>query len=101
MKVKEEMIKTSREVVEKALIPACERYASNTKLRALIQLLGTPVGGAIDTLLSGEAAKIKAKRFEDFIQYTREVLEKIQEEKIDKKFLKSEEFFSLFQNISN
>lgn len=99
MSGKKDRSESSAIIIERALIPICEKYAQSSETRALIQLFGGPVGSAIDTLLSGEAAKMQAKRFKKFVERVSETLKNIQEEKIDREFLESEEFLSLFQNI--
>ena len=96
---KKDTSESSVAIIERALIPICKKYAQSTGTRALIQLFGGPVGSAIDTLLSGEAARMQAKRFKKFVERVSEALKHIQEEKLDRQFLESEEFLSLFQNI--
>jgi hypothetical protein len=55
------------------------------------------VGSAIDTLLAGKAATFQNRRVMAFIETTERLTERIDEEKISKEFLESEDFFTLFQ----
>lgn len=72
------------------------KYLENLELRSLVQIIPY-VGGSLDTILSAEGNRIQKERFEKFLNELKEGMNKLNEQKIDKNFIKSEEFFSLFQ----
>ncbi len=84
------------EVLSTAIDKQSIKYAQNYELRSMVQLLPY-VGGALDTILSAEGNRIQKERLERFLEALNEGLNKLDEAKIDKVFLESEEFFSLFQ----
>lgn len=76
---------------------AAEKYANKTLLRAAINVVPY-VGGAIDVLISSKASKISEKRILDFINSLSDNLTLVDENKIDKKYLDSDDFFDLIIN---
>ena len=72
------------------------RYSENLELRTAVQLIPY-IGGALDMIISAEGIRIQKERVENFLNELKEGMNKLSEEKIDKEFLESEEFFSLFQ----
>lgn len=81
--------------VEDVLTRASEAYVQNISLRALIQLI-PHIGGALDVMLSSKSIEYQRTRLEEFMRQTKEALERLDGEKIDKDFLESEEFEHLF-----
>ncbi len=69
-------------------------------LRVIAQLIPPPVGGIIDTLFASRWNRIQLQRYEDFLQGLRRRIECIDESKLDRGFLESDEFASLFFNVS-
>jgi hypothetical protein len=71
------------------------KYSELSILRAAIQTIPT-VGSAIDTLLAEKAAKFQERRILSFIETTKRLISQLDQEKISKAFLDSEDFFTLF-----
>lgn len=80
---------------------SAEKYlqvADNTTIRTLINTLPY-VGGALDTLIFHKAGKIKEKRLKNFLRELKKDLEKLSKNAVNKKFLESEEFFYITEQI--
>src|SRR5688572_7125302 len=71
-----------------------EGYADLPALRAVIQTLPY-IGSIADTLIGARADAIKAKRLDAWLTALRARLEALDEAKLDKAFIASEEFASL------
>ncbi|MCF8074278.1 MAG: hypothetical protein K9K69_18010 [Desulfarculaceae bacterium] len=69
-------------------------YVERQWLQALIVSIPT-FGGALDLLLSVKGREIVKKRFERFFHELKEEAKKIAEDKVDKDYLNSEEFYDL------
>lgn len=86
------------EKIEKPAVNYSEKYCENIDLRTVIRNL-PGIGQALDDLFAYKGSKILKKRINLFFKKTHEKLKKIDEEKIDKEYLESEEFFYIFQRI--
>lgn len=73
---------------------ASKVYTDNLGLRAYIQMIPI-VGGSVDLLLTSKWHKISQKRLEIFIEAVTEEFALIEETKVDRQFLETEEFFDL------
>jgi hypothetical protein len=71
---------------------AAVNYSQNTALRAAISLL-PGIGASIDLILSSGGQNIQTRRIYDTISNLEDEMAKIDETKIDKKFLDTEEFY--------
>ncbi|OGS20288.1 MAG: hypothetical protein A2252_12070 [Elusimicrobia bacterium RIFOXYA2_FULL_39_19] len=78
-----------------ALDITSSKYEESFKIRALIQAIPW-AGSSLDTMLSAEGIRIKKRRLESFLNKITDSLKVISEDKIDKKYLESEEFYELF-----
>ncbi|MCI0722757.1 MAG: hypothetical protein L0338_27865 [Acidobacteria bacterium] len=76
------------------------KYADNLSLRAAVTAIPY-LGGPIDALLSGRAAKAQYERLMDWLEDLRAACSLLSEEKIDKRFIFSEEFESLFYETAD
>ena len=74
------------------------KYEEMFEIRALIQSIPW-VGATFDTTLAAEGTRLKRRKLEEFLVELKETMGKISEEKIDKEFLNSEEFYVLFLTI--
>ncbi|MDE3074708.1 MAG: hypothetical protein KGJ86_04700 [Chloroflexota bacterium] len=74
---------------------AVERYDELGKLRAPLQLIPV-VGPVLDVIVSSTASRIQRERLEGFFADLRTACEALDQAKIDRKFLESEDFFDLF-----
>ncbi len=68
---------------------------SENKLRILINML--PAGGAIDKLLFDNKDKKEIQQIINYIKDISEKIETIEDDKIDKKFFDSDEFYCIFK----
>ena len=84
--------------MEKPIIKLSEKYCDNIDARTLIQNLPL-IGGHLDSLLAYKGSKIIQERVKVFFEETKRSLNYLKEEKIDKKFLESDEGFYIFQSI--
>lgn len=75
-------------------------YHDLPTIRAIVQLI-PHVGGSLDTLLASRAEKLASKRIEKFIDETKQKLDNIDESKIDKEFIRTEEFEEVLRDIIN
>jgi hypothetical protein len=73
-----------------------DRYSSNLELRNAICQIHPEIGPAIDFMIIYLANKFQGQRMADSILIVHEEVELLSETKIDKEFLKREEFFDLF-----
>lgn len=72
-----------------------EDYSNNPVLRSLINLIPY-VGGAIDVLITTKIQEISWKRLNNYLDLLQKQFENVNESKIDKDYLQSEEFYDLF-----
>ncbi len=70
-------------------------YESSVWIRALVQL--APGGGSVDVVLAGKASAINQRRFEELLLNVSEQLKELGKDKLDEKFLATDEFFELFR----
>ncbi|MCK4288936.1 MAG: hypothetical protein KAW86_07010 [Bacteroidales bacterium] len=75
-------------------------YSNNLGLRFYVSLIPT-IGGTIDLLMTSKWQDSIKKRIKIFFDAVKEEFDDIEENKIDKKFLESEEFMDLFINSLN
>lgn len=73
-------------------------YSDRVWLKVLIQQLPY-VGPAIDTVLTDSASKIWQKKVEQFLYLLAKKLQEIEEQKIDKDFVKTGEFIELLRKV--
>lgn len=83
--------------LNKQLAKASKKYAKNVALRSLVNLIPT-IGSSLDVIFTEKWNRIVAKRIESFFKYTQQEFEKIQEEKVNKEFIESEDFADLVVN---
>jgi hypothetical protein len=76
-----------------------EAYSDALIPRLIIQSI-PKIGGQLDTYFAWKGEQLQKERFEKFIYLLSEVLEKLDEEKMDKEFIESEEFNELFYEVS-
>jgi hypothetical protein len=81
-------------MIEKSLSKVSEEYAEKTGLRALVNLIPN-IGGSLDVLLTSKAQRLSQKRIETLLSELRKQLEEVEESKIDKTFLDSEDWYDL------
>lgn len=86
------------EKAESTIAAISSGYSDQWKFRGLVQAIPY-AGGALDTWLSGPATEAQRKRIEKFIADTSAHFGDLDEKVLDKEFLKSEEFFLLFQQV--
>jgi len=79
------------------LAQASEAYAQNTWLRALINLI-PHIGSSLDIILASRG-EIHKKRMFEFLKNLKEELSNIEEEKIDKAYLETEEFSDILLKL--
>lgn len=84
---------SSRDISRK-LERAVEAYSRNTALRTAITCIPY-IGGPLDVLLSSEGQKIVQARVIQMFQDLDSEMRRVQQSTVDKKYLKSEEFFDL------
>lgn len=75
-------------------------YSNNLGLRTYVTLIPT-IGGTIDLLMTSKWQNSIHERIEIYLKAITEEFEEIEENKIDKTFLESEEFMDLFINSLN
>lgn len=75
-----------------------EWYASNIFFRTVTTLIPY-CGGAIDVAISTQAANIMQKRIQNQLVAIKDALYNVNESKIDKTYLESEEFYDLVNKI--
>ncbi|HDR4614609.1 TPA: hypothetical protein QCQ90_002168 [Bacillus cereus] len=62
-------------------------------------MAGIPtVGASIDAIISSKQAEYKEKRIKELFYFLKAALDKVEENKIDKEWVESEEFFDLLRN---
>ncbi|MFT7899062.1 hypothetical protein VBY74_03670 [Tenacibaculum ascidiaceicola] len=77
-----------------------KKYSDNTLLRAGVNAIPY-VGGTLDVLLTSGIQKKSHERFLIFLNELESQIKSIDENKLDYKYLKSEEFYDLFLQSSN
>jgi predicted transcriptional regulator len=78
------------------------KIINNSKeiIRAILKIgLMGPIGTAIDELFYGIGERLRAKRVEKLVYYLQEELEKMEIEKVNTEYLKSEEFHDLLLRV--
>lgn len=73
------------------IVNVSKSYNDKTILRMAVNAIPY-IGGALDLLLSSKWNKIAEKRIEDFFEFVNEKIDTVEEEKINKDFLETEEF---------
>jgi hypothetical protein len=73
-----------------------DRYSNNLELRSVICQFHPEIGPSIDFMITSLANKFQGQRLADSILILYEEVELLGKTKIDKEFLKEEEFFDLF-----
>jgi len=69
-------------------------YENNTALRAVVNVIPY-IGSSLDVLFASKGKEIIQKRINTFLSELHLEMEKVKEEKVDKAYLESEEFFDL------
>ncbi|MFI5252489.1 MAG: hypothetical protein ACHQQQ_08690 [Bacteroidota bacterium] len=82
------------EKIENLLTKASEKYAKKTGLRIVVGLIPR-IGGSLNILLTSRAQRLTQERFGSLLLKLASQLEAIDEDKIYKQFLDSEEWFDL------
>jgi len=72
-----------------------EDYSNSPILRSMVNLIPY-VGGAIDVLITTRIQEISWKRLNTYLDQLQKQFENVDESKINKEFLQSEEFYDLF-----
>lgn len=80
------------------LISLSEKYENYPLVRVIINAIPY-IGNGIDIYLTNKWNKFQIERFEDFIDKLSSQLSCIQQNKLDKNFLESEEFFDIVYSI--
>jgi len=80
--------------LDKLLTNASREYSKRTSIRALVPLIPY-VGSSIDVLLGSKAQKFAEERKERLYTELKAEIEKLDEPKIDKEYLQSEEWFDI------
>ena len=78
---------------------AAQLYEEANWLRAAVQIIPC-VGGSLDTLFAWRWNHIQRQRYEAFLESLCKHMECIDESKLDRDFLESDEFASLFFDVS-
>jgi len=73
---------------------AISSFASNSWLMGLVNHIPS-IGPSISALVSANSSKFIESRIEDLFGYINNMMQNIEEDKIDRGFLKSEEFFDI------
>lgn len=84
--------------IENELILASEAYSNDIAQRALISNIPF-IGSSIDNIFTGKASKYYSERIEIFIQCVNEEFDSMEENKVDKAFLQSSEFYDLITSL--
>ncbi|QXP70243.1 hypothetical protein H0I29_16750 [Polaribacter sp. R2A056_3_33] len=84
--------------IENELILASEAYTHDIAQRALISNIPF-IGSSIDNVFTGKASSYYKSRIETFIEYAYEEFDSIEENKINKDFLETPEFFDLIISL--
>jgi|TARA_B110000240_G_C13337670_1_gene384075 hypothetical protein len=84
--------------IENELILASEAYSNDIAQRALISNIPF-IGSSIDNVFTGKASKYYKLRIETFIECVHQEFASIEENKIDKNFLETPEFFDLITSL--
>ena len=79
---------------------AAQFYEEANWLRALVQAIPS-VGGTLDTLFAWRWNHIQRQRYEAFLESLRRHMERIDANRLDRDFLESDEFASLFIDVSS
>ena len=80
--------------IDSKLIRASKAYSDNIVLRGLVNLIPT-VGSVLDIIFCEKWNNITEKRIEEFIEFTKNEFEKVDELKVNKEFINSEDFADL------
>jgi hypothetical protein len=80
--------------IENKLVAASQTYADNTALRAAVTAIPF-IGGSMDVVFSSIASQVVYRRIWSVIRHLEEEMKSIDEAKINKDFLESEEWFDL------
>lgn len=86
----------SKKSVDDAIGTILEKYSDNTHIRLAVRTLIPYLGDGLDFVFSEGAAKIRAERLNLLLSELEKRLTEIEESKIDKEFLASEEFYEIF-----
>jgi len=86
------------DAIEKPIVTFSKKYCENIDFRTAIKILPL-IGGYLDNLFAYKGSKIIQERVAKFFKETAEALKNLEEEKIDAKFLDSDEGFYIFQKI--
>lgn len=79
---------------------ASQLYSDQTAIRALINAVPF-VGGSLDVIFVSKGQKLVEQRIYEFIKNLTEELNKVSEDKVDKKYLDSEEWFDVVIKAMN
>ncbi len=82
------------EKINGALTKASEKYVENISLRASVAMIPY-IGGSLDIIFSAKGNEIIFRRINFFLKFLEESVSKLDEDKIDKEFLESEDWFDL------
>jgi len=89
----------TRTDLAKRLDQAAERYTDLVALRAAVSLIPY-VGSALDVVLSSPASQVQQRRFERLITGLAEAYQQVDDAKIDREFLESDEFVDFFRDMA-
>lgn len=81
-----------------ALTLLSEKYERNPLARIIINAVPY-IGGSLDVALTSKWNEYQQKRIDDFLDKLSTELEQIQEDKLDKEFINSEDFFDIVYSI--
>lgn len=80
------------------LAQASSRYADQTELRTLVNFIPV-IGAPLDLIFSNEGQKIQQRRLRRMIEQLAAQMEQFDENKVDKSYLQSEEFYDLIIRV--
>lgn len=80
--------------INNKLIRASKTYSDNIVLRGLVNLIPA-IGGVLDIIFCERLNQITAKQTEDFIEFTKKEFEKVDENKVNKEFINSDDYADL------
>lgn len=73
-------------------------YDRRVLLRLVVQAI--PGGSTVDAVIAGKASQLSQERFDELVSHVSTELEHLDKQKLDIKFLASEEFFEIFRSTA-
>jgi hypothetical protein len=92
------IVKESKDTAISKIDQIAEKYSSLEILRVPIQLIPFGIGSAIDSLFGNRASEIQYARLKELLDGVKSTVDKLDESKINKSFLDSDDFYFLCRN---